>query len=213
MAIRPWRMRLPFALPLVLGLWALAPSAGAQVYRWVDPDGSIHYSDSPNSAPKDAKVEVTTGDDITVEGTGRIEAGSPPTNPPLPQTQPAQQPPQQPPPSTGASGDWSGQPPDQPNEQAVRQSFRDTHQKIADAEKQLAQAKKVVEAQDRGTASTNCTGTREECLNWRRQMRATQDQAKERVAEAEAELRKWKNYLDDLERWASSRSIPRAWRE
>ena len=198
-------MRLPSALPLLLGLWALASSAGAQVYRWVDPDGSIHYSDSPSTAPRDAKVEVTTGDDITVEGTGRIEAGSPPTNPPLPQVQ------QQP--NTGSSGDWSGPPQDQANEQQVRQSFRDTHQKIADAEKALAQAKKVVEAQDRGTASVNCTGTREECSNWRRQMRATQDQAKERVTEAEAELRKWKNYLDDLERWASSRAIPRAWRE
>ena len=194
-------MRLPSALPLLLGLWALASPAGAQVYRWVDPDGSIHYSDNPNSAPKNAKVEVTTGDDITVEGSGRIEAGTPPTNPPLPQTPPA-----------GASGEWSGPPADQPSEQVVRQSFRDTHQKIASTEKQLAQAKRVVEAQERGLGAT-CTGTREECSNWRRQMRATQDQARERVVELEAELRKWKGYLDDLERWASSKAIPRAWRE
>jgi len=199
-------MRPPFALPLLLGLWALASPAGAQVYRWVDPDGSIHYSDSASSAPKDAKVEVTTGDDITVEGTGRIEAGSPPTNPPLPQTPPS---------NTGASGEWSGPPADQPNEQAVRQSFRDTHQKIADTEKQLAQAKKLVSDQERGvaTAPTACTGTQQECINWRRQLRASQDQAKERVTELEAELRKWKSYLDDLERWASSKAIPRAWRE
>src|SRR6478735_9032603 len=99
MAIRPWRMRLPSALPLFLGLWALASTAGAQVYRWVDPDGSIHCSDTAASAPKNAKVEVTTGDDITVEGTGRIEAGTPATNPPLPQTPPAQ--------TQGASGNWS----------------------------------------------------------------------------------------------------------
>ena len=197
-------MRLPTALPLLLGLWALAPSAGAQVYRWVDPDGSIHYSDSPATAPKDTKVEVTTGDDITVEGSGRIEAGTPPTNPPLPQT---------PPPSTGASGEWSGPPADQPSEQVVRQSFRDTHQKIADAEKQLAQAKKTLDEMERGTTSAFCRGTREECITWQRQMRANQDQARERVAELQAELRKWKSYLDDLERWASSKAIPRAWRE
>lgn len=196
-------MRLPTALPLLLGLWALASPAGAQVYRWVDPDGSIHYSDSASAAPKDAKVEVTTGDDITVEGTGRIEAGTPPTNPPLPQT---------PPPSTGATGEWSGPPSDQPSEQVVRQSFRDTHQKIADAEKQLAQAKKALETQERGVTA-NCAGTRDECINWRRQLQANADQAKERVTQLEAELRRWKSYLDDLERWASSKAIPRAWRE
>jgi uncharacterized protein DUF4124 len=199
-------MRLPSALTLLLGLWALASTAGAQVYRWVDPDGSIHYSDTPTSAPKDAKVEVTTGDDITVEGTGRIEAGTPPTNPPLPQT-PSPAP-------SGASGDWSGPPAgDQPSEEQVRQSFRDTHQKIADREKQLADAKRNLEAQDRGTASTVCTGTREECSSWRHHMRSNRDQVAQQVAQLEAELRKWKSYLDDLERWASSKSVPRAWRE
>src|SRR5690242_12903176 len=103
MAPRPWRMRPSLALPLLLGLWALALPAGAQVYRWVDPDGSIHYSDNQSSAPQGAKVEVTTGDDITVEGSGRIEAGTPPGNPPVP----AQQQPPQPQPSAGASGDWT----------------------------------------------------------------------------------------------------------
>lgn len=198
-------MRSPFALPFLLGLWSLALPASAQVYRWVDPDGSIHYSDNSASAPKGARVEVTTGDDITVEGSGRIEAGTPPGNPPIPAQQPA------PSASAGASGDWS-QGSNATDEQTVRQYFRSTQQKIDEAKAQLEQQRQTVRNYDRG-AVPQCSASPQECADWRQQVRASRDQAVKRVAELEAELRKWTSYLDDLERWASSKSIPRAWRE
>jgi len=192
-------MRPSLALMLALGLWSLAPRAGAQVYRWVDPDGSIHYSDSPASAPKNAKVEVTTGDDITVEGSGRIEAGTPPGNKPVPATRPA-----------APVNDWSDT--DGTDELTVRQHFRNAYQKIADAERQVAEQKKVVEAAN-AAHTAGCRASREECLAWAEQQRVYREEARKRLAQLEADLRQWKSYLDDLERWASSRSIPRSWRQ
>lgn len=190
----------PF-LALALGLWALAPVAGAQVYRWVDPDGSIHYSDSPASAPKNAKVEITTGDDITVEGSGRIEAGTPPGNKPLPAT-----------PAAAPVMDWSDGSDDGTDELTVRRYFRDTHQKIAEAERQVVEQRKVVE-QANAAHTAGCRGTREECLGWAEQQRTYREDARKRLTQLEGELRRWRSYLDDLERWASSKSIPRSWRQ
>jgi hypothetical protein len=197
-------MRLSLVLALSLGLWALALPAGAQVYRWVDPDGSIHYSDNSASAPKNARVEVTTGDDITVEGSGRIEAGTPPSNPPVPAQQPSA-------PAAGASGEWSKDS-TSTDEQTVRQYFRSTHQKIAETQAQLEQQRQTVRNYESGNVP-QCNASPQECAEWKLQVRAARDQAAKRVTELEADLRKWTSYLDDLERWASSKAIPRAWRE
>jgi uncharacterized protein DUF4124 len=192
-------MRPSFAL--ALGLWAVATAASAQVYRWVDPDGSIHYSDNPASAPKNAKVEITTGDDITVEGSGRIEAGTPPGNKPVPAT-----------PAAPAVMDWSDGSDNGTDELTVRQYFRSTHEKIAEAERLVAEQRKAVE-QANAAHTAGCRGTREECFAWGEQQRTYREDARKRLAQYEADLRRWKSYLDDLERWASSKSVPRAWRQ
>ncbi len=41
-------------LLLLLACWAVAMAATAQVYKWTDPSGKVHYGDSP---PQDAKKE------------------------------------------------------------------------------------------------------------------------------------------------------------
>ncbi|MDB5813195.1 MAG: hypothetical protein JWN23_312 [Rhodocyclales bacterium] len=52
---------------LLAALFALcAGSAQAQVYRWVDKDGKVHYSDNP---PPDAKVEQRKLGDNSIEAT------------------------------------------------------------------------------------------------------------------------------------------------
>lgn len=201
MHARPRRMR-PSVM-FALGLWALAPAASAQVYRWVDPDGSIHYSDSPASAPKNARVETTTGDDITVEGSGRVGGGSTATVTPV-AVQPA--------PAPAPSAQPPAPPSDGTDEQTVRQYFRNTHQKIAEVERQIAEQKKVVESAD-AAHTAGCRGTRMECIAWGEKQRAYRDEARQHLAKLEDDLRKWKSYLDDLERWASSKAIPRSWRQ
>lgn len=56
------------SLPLLVMLLAAAPLEAAQVYRWVDKDGVVHYSDTPapgaeaiplNPAPKPGSVPQT----------------------------------------------------------------------------------------------------------------------------------------------------------
>jgi len=205
MHVRPGRSR-PFATTVfALGLWALGSAASAQVYRWVDPDGSIHYSDSPASAPKDAKVETTAGDEITVEGSGRITAGEPAAvpRPSAPASTPA--PERSPPPPAPQQADGT-------DEQTVRQFFRNTHRRIAELERQIAGQRKAVESAN-AAHPDGCQGSRADCLAWGEQQRAHRDEARRQLAKLEADLQKWKSYLDDLERWASSKSVPRAWRQ
>ncbi|HVE82419.1 MAG TPA: DUF4124 domain-containing protein [Myxococcales bacterium] len=182
---------------------AAAPAARAQVYRWVDPDGSIHYSDSPASAPKNAKVEVTTGNDITVEGSGRVSATGGWEEPPKNE-------PRQPPPPQQAAA----QPNDGTDEMTVRQSFRNAKQRISDLQQQIEDQKKLVESAEAGNSSAAmCRGSRDQCFAYAEQQRSNRDEARRRLTRLESDLRTAKSYLDDLERWASSKAIPRAWRE
>jgi hypothetical protein len=198
-------MRLSFAL--ALGAWALASAAGAQVYRWVDPDGSVHYSDSPSSAPKDAKVEKTTVDDITVEGSGRIEAGTPPENKPVPEAAaPAATP--APAPARDLTQDS-----DTPDEQTVRQSFHDTYQKISDTERELAAQRKLADQANAGINVACPPEIQVGCADWKARRLQAREDAKRKVTALESDLRHWKGYLDDLERWASNHAVPRAWRQ
>lgn len=51
-------------LPLAILLMAAAASAGAQMYRWTDKDGRVHFSDSP--PPSDARNVTKKG--LPVQG-------------------------------------------------------------------------------------------------------------------------------------------------
>ncbi len=50
-----------------LALLCCGSAASAQtIYRWTDKHGEVHYSDDPAAAPKGAKVEATTGEELMV---------------------------------------------------------------------------------------------------------------------------------------------------
>jgi cytoskeletal protein RodZ len=73
--------RLPIALVLLL----VAPLASAQVYKWTDAKGTVHYSEAPPpSGTKYSQVSVATGDDSSAtssDGSAAPAAAAPtPTN-------------------------------------------------------------------------------------------------------------------------------------
>ncbi len=51
-------------LLVALVLSAALPAAAQTIYRWTDPDGTVHYSDDPSAAPKKAVVKTTQGDEL-----------------------------------------------------------------------------------------------------------------------------------------------------
>jgi hypothetical protein len=73
--------RLPIALVLLL----VAPLVSAQVYKWTDAKGTIHYSESPPpTGTKYSQVSVSTGDDssgASSDGSATSASSTPmPTN-------------------------------------------------------------------------------------------------------------------------------------
>jgi hypothetical protein len=74
-------------LPLAFVLLLLAPAAAAQVYKWTDSHGTVHYSETPPPQGTPFKRITLTG---TVESAPR-PAPSPATEP-APQPQPEAQP-------------------------------------------------------------------------------------------------------------------------
>ena len=48
-------------LALALVVLALAPLASAQLYKWVDKDGKVHYSDQPPPAQASKQINVAPG--------------------------------------------------------------------------------------------------------------------------------------------------------
>lgn len=60
---------LPMVFLLVAGL------AGAEVYKWVDEDGRIHYGDAPRESDNATKVEVkiNTYENVTYQSLGTFD--------------------------------------------------------------------------------------------------------------------------------------------
>lgn len=59
-----------FALAMTIAVLFGAAPAEAQVYRWVDKDGKVHYSDKkpPDAAATDLKIESKPTDPANAEG-------------------------------------------------------------------------------------------------------------------------------------------------
>ncbi|MEO5811842.1 MAG: DUF4124 domain-containing protein [Rhodanobacter sp.] len=66
-------------LPLVLVLLLLTPLAFAQVYKWTDTGGTVHYSETPPATGTNYKKIQTTGsaDPIAMPAPAAHNAGNP----------------------------------------------------------------------------------------------------------------------------------------
>lgn len=76
-----------FLITTVAMFLFVAVDATADIYRWVDKDGTVHFTDSP--PPEGSKAEVVNPEPNRLEGYGKRSEGSPG----IPSaTKPAQQP-------------------------------------------------------------------------------------------------------------------------
>jgi hypothetical protein len=167
-------------------------------YRVVDARGNTHYTDDPASVPNAREVEPL-GD------SGRLSRVSP--GAPLPPSTPA--------PTQAASDDRSG---DEPH---WRQRFRDAHALIAEREAAVAGAQKQIQ-EFQATADSPSSRCRLEQLPGEdKKVRVCEDGmqvffdltvARNHLKETQSQLRLAREALDDLEREASHKSVPRHWR-
>jgi len=65
-------MRLILYIVVISMLVLPASRAAAEIYKWVDKDGSVHFTDSP--PPASAKAEVVTPEPNRLEGYGKASA-------------------------------------------------------------------------------------------------------------------------------------------
>lgn len=72
-------------LLILVAFLALAPAAFADVYKWVDRDGSVHYGDTPPANARSRPVDMrNTGNPTTTESIPCCAAADPPRPPEQP---------------------------------------------------------------------------------------------------------------------------------
>ncbi|MBX7098004.1 MAG: DUF4124 domain-containing protein [Myxococcaceae bacterium] len=201
-------------------LFASAAS-GQTVFRWEDPDGTVHYSDSMQGVPKGVKVSTTTGADIT----------SVPTPPaPAATAAPAAPPPAQVPaaPAAPARAELSGEP-------YWRAQFKAAIAKVRDLEDEIQiDSKKVDELNGMPlNQQVHCGSVIVNGVTYNGQgtppgylpappgfgtgnCYVYQDpeiaRAKDRLVRNKKALQRAKEDFDDLDRRASAEAVPREWR-
>ncbi len=62
-------MSKPLLAALGLVGWLLAAAASAQLYRWVDKDGKVHYSDTPPPSSAGKSAQLRSGGNVADSGT------------------------------------------------------------------------------------------------------------------------------------------------
>ena len=80
-------MRLILYFVIIAMLVVPASRAAAEIYKWVDKDGSVHFTDSP--PPAAAKAEVINPEPNRLEGYGKAPAGKAGNGPAAPDVRPA----------------------------------------------------------------------------------------------------------------------------
>lgn len=81
-------MRLTVAALVMLALLAAAPAAAQDVWRWVDENGTVHFSDKPREGAERVRVRAVQGYESGVtatpqarDATAPLEEGDDPVNP------------------------------------------------------------------------------------------------------------------------------------
>lgn len=178
-------------LMLVAALFVSQSALAQTIYRWVDADGVMHFTDDPAQIPTKARpgaskmppqeIELVIGKDAPGDAATEVAA-------PKPAPEPAR--------------------PSEPDplqlERQWRSAFKVLNHRVEELESSLAAERKRLETAANSSVYNPMTGqyvpTNEAEL------------IKERIRKSELELKHTQEELDDLERDASRNSIPREWR-
>ncbi|MEN9798204.1 MAG: hypothetical protein RL653_1900 [Pseudomonadota bacterium] len=188
--------------PLLAALVAaVAPVAGAQeVYTWTDASGTTHFSENPAEAPRGVKVRTLSGEEVSVLPSGPSPAKKP--SPPAPQEVP-----------DGGTVQRVRVPRVDPRaeEQRWREAFRSAHARVLQLEEAVAAGVREVEEVNglpiRGRVQ--CANMGGSCMGF---ADPRWEQARQKLEADRAALVQARAALDELERRASSQSVPREWR-
>lgn len=177
-------------------LLSLGSSAMAQpIYRWADEQGITHYTNDATTVPRGRKAQVTAGDEISFI-----------SRPPADQFTSGGDP------IPGTAAEENLQPQEDPNiEQQWRRAFQDAYARIAVLEAAIESDRKILErnggeAPLRFLSSPNYGRYR---MWW---PDPWYDELRQRIRQNEAELKRAREALNDLERYASHQAVPREWR-
>ncbi len=205
--------RLPVALCALLFAAAAAP-AQAQVYRWVDDKGEVHYTDSPEDIPaaKRKSAVQTEGGTLGYVSAGKKDAPrAPPQAPNKADGDHGGAPAAGPGASSGADDadarERAAEEEEARREKEWRARFRELHQRIDRLERMLAADKKAL-ADPASSGIPMLPPNADGVILPNPEF----DAIRRRIPETEAQLRQAKEDLADLEREASRSSVPQRWR-
>ena len=177
---------------LVVGLFGSLTVFAQVVYRWVDADGLMHFTDDPASIPPKYRASASkmAPPELGVVHVKEAQAVEPVDSPQV--TSP------KPPEPAEAEAD------PQQVERQWRGAFKALNRRVEELESSLVADRKLLATVAERATYNPVTGmyfpTNEG------------DQLRERIRKSELELKNAQEELQDLEREASRNSIPREWR-
>jgi len=175
-------------LSLAVLLFAIPVASAQTVYRWVDDEGEIHYTDDKKSIPADKlkAAEVTKG----------VEIGIAPSNTKTPAATAAAQ-----------ADDDAAEKARLVEEREWRSRFKEKHARIERLEKAILMDRKIL--QDPGSAGLPVGRVDRRGMV---QPLPEVEAVKKRLESEEKDLLKAREDLNDLDREAASKAIPLEWR-
>ncbi|MBM4377963.1 MAG: DUF4124 domain-containing protein [Deltaproteobacteria bacterium] len=195
-------------------VFAASAAWAQEIYSWTDADGTTHFTDNPAAVPRGKSARPVAGTGVSVVPAEKQEA--PPAAASAPPSAPAKVQPQVPKADPREA------------ERGWRTRFQEACARIERLEQAVAEDAKVVEEvsglpitgqvrcsydavplpstlmQARGTAPANFGCISGADPRW--------EEARARLAQNRAELAQARAALEELERRASSQSVPREWR-
>jgi len=179
-----------FLVLLTIGTPALAQP----IYRWTDDQGVTHYTNETSSVPSGQEAQLTSGEEISYISSSK----------PLPAAA------AEPKPGPVSQPDFQLQ--DDSVEQQWRGAFRDAYARIAALEMVIENDRRILyrhggELPLRFFSAPIYGGVRGAWLPdpW-------YDELNQRIRQNEAELKRAREDLNELERYASRHAVPREWR-
>ena len=182
---------------LVVVLFASQAASAQVIYRWVDTEGVMHFTDDPASIPPKFRASASTMPAkelgvVLVKDTSTSEPPAGPGETAKPSVAPA-------PDDRPSAEEEAAQ-----SERKWRGAFKTLNRRIEELESSLVAERKRLETAANLAYYNAATGMYVSS--------GEADLIKEKIRKAELELKQAQEELQDLEREASRNSIPREWR-
>jgi len=199
--------RLQTVLLLTLTLAAL-PAPAEEIYRWVDADGEVHYTNDPATIPPALrkKAKVTQGAELLVVEPSKEDAPPPAKAPGKAPAKAPDAPPAKAAPAPAPAKSQPPAPPDDGGEARWRSRFRAAHDEIAQLARDAEADRTKLSSPEAGGVGVVYNARGAAVPN------PELDRIREHLARTEQALEDAQRHLDDLEREASRESVPREWR-